>query len=516
MAETAVLLRRLNDIATIRRGGNRAQLVTAALVAGEGHLTAHGAFAVTTGAFTGRSPKDKYIVRDSLTDPHVWWDNAGAMSPGHFDLLLEDMLSHAKGKALYHEQLSAGADIGFRMAVNVLTETAWHALFIRNLLIREIGEEAAMEATILHLPSFAADPVRHGTRSGTVIALDMSRNMVLIGGSGYAGEIKKSVFSLLNFHAPLNGIFPMHCSANIGTGGDTALFFGLSGTGKTTLSSDPARPLIGDDEHLWSDNGVANIEGGCYAKTANLSATAEPEIFGAAQSFATVLENVVLDPDTGLPVFTDLSLTENTRAAYPLDTLSGVAPGGVGATPQSVVFLTADAFGVLPPIARLTPEQAVYHFLSGYTAKIAGTERGVTEPSATFSACFGAPFMSHHPRVYGDLFAGRLAESGAGVWLINTGWIGGAYGIGKRIDIAATRRLVTAALSGELADAPMRTDPHFGFDVPLAVEGLPKRLLDPRANWSDAKAYDTAAASLARMFEANMQRLERPVAMAAE
>ena len=273
--------------------------------------------------------------------------------------------------------------------------------------------------------------------------------------------------------------------------------------------------MIGDDEHLWSDNGVANIEGGCYAKTANLSAAAEPEIFGAAQSFATVLENVVLDAVTGMPVFADLSLTENTRAAYPLDTLQGVAPGGVGATPQNVVFLTADAFGVLPPIARLTPEQAVYHFLSGYTAKIAGTERGVTEPSATFSACFGAPFMSHHPRVYGDLFASRLAESGAGVWLINTGWIGGAYGVGKRIDIAATRRLVTAALSGELAGTPMRTDPHFGFAVPLDVDGLPSKLLDPRANWSDASAYDIAAASLARMFEGNMQRLERMVAVAA-
>jgi phosphoenolpyruvate carboxykinase (ATP) len=489
-------------------------MVTAALVAGEGRLTSSGALAVTTGQFTGRSPKDKYIVRDSLTEPNVWWDNAGALSPQHFDLLLEDMLEYAKGRSLYHEQLSAGADPAFRMAVSVVTETAWHALFIRNLLIRDEGEGAPMAATILHLPGFVTDPARHGTRTGAVIALDMSRNIVLIGGTYYAGEIKKSVFSLLNFHAPLNGIFPMHCSANVGADGGTALFFGLSGTGKTTLSSDPARPLIGDDEHLWSGNGVANIEGGCYAKTANLSATAEPEIYATTKRFGTVIENVVLDEVTGEPDFADLSLTENTRAAYPLEALDSVAPGGTGAAPSTVVFLTADAFGVLPPIARLNAEQAVYHFLSGYTAKVAGTERGVTEPSATFSACFGAPFMSHHPLVYGDLLEARLKQSGAQVWLINTGWIGGAYGVGKRIDIAATRRLVTAALSGELDQADMRVDPNFGFEVPLNVEGLPKRLLDPRANWSDAGAYDVAAASLARMFEGNMRRFERPAAAA--
>ena len=513
MAQTAELLRRLEGIARIRRGANRAQLVTAALVAGEGQLTNSGALAVTTGAYTGRSPKDKFIVRDALTDTHVWWDNAGSLSPRHFDQLLDDMLAHAAGRELYHEQLSAGADPNFRLAVDVVTETAWHALFIRNLL-RYRAEDAAMSATILQLPSFVADPARHGTRTGTVIALDLSRNIVLIAGTAYAGEIKKSVFSLLNFHAPLHGVFPMHCSANIGESG-TALFFGLSGTGKTTLSSDPLRPLIGDDEHLWSDHGVANIEGGCYAKTAKLSPAAEPEIHAASQSFGTVLENVVLTD--GDPDFSDLSLTENTRAAYPLATLASVVPAGVGATPNSVVFLTADAFGVLPPIARLTPAQAVDHFLAGYTAKVAGTERGVTEPTATFSACFGAPFMSHHPRVYGELFAERLADSGAAVWLINTGWIGGAYGVGRRIDIAATRRLVTAALSGELVTAPTRIDPHFGFAVPLAVEGLPAKLLDPRANWRDAAAYDVAARSLAQMFVENARRLDRqPVATAAE
>ena len=514
MAQTAELLRRLEGIARIRRGGNRAQMVTAACMAGQGQLTNAGALAVSTGAFTGRSPKDKFVVRDALTGPNVWWDNTSPMEPKSFDLLLADMLAYAKDRELYLEQLGAGADPAFHVAVDVVTETPWHALFIRNLL-RKRGDQIAMTATILQLPGFVADPLRHGTRTGTVIALDMTRNIVLIAGTAYAGEIKKSVFSLLNFHAPLRGIFPMHCSANVSMGNDTALFFGLSGTGKTTLSSDSARPLIGDDEHLWSDAGVANIEGGCYAKTAKLSAAAEPEIFAAAQSFGTVLENVVIND--GEPDFDDLSRTENTRAAYPLTTLGAVAPGGVGPAPKTVVFLTADAFGVLPPIAKLSRQQAVDLFLLGYTAKIAGTERGVTEPTATFSACFGAPFMSHHPEVYGALLADRLTTSGATVWLINTGWIGGAYGIGKRIDIAATRRLVNAALSGELADTKLRTDPNFGFAVPLAVEGLPKRLLDPRASWADADAYDQAAAKLAGMFSETARKLQRnPIAMAAE
>jgi phosphoenolpyruvate carboxykinase (ATP) len=510
MVETAELLRRLDGIATIRRGSNRAQLVQEILAAGEGQLTSAGAIAVETGSHTGRSPKDKYIVRDALTTPHVWWDNVAAMSPAQFDVLKDDMLAYAAGRTLYHEALNAGADSSFRVAVDVVTETAWHALFIRNLLIRERTGDATMPALILQLPGFVADPVRHGTRTGTVIALDMTRNIVLIAGTAYAGEIKKSVFSLINFHAPLHGIFPMHCSANVGRDGDTALFFGLSGTGKTTLSSDPDRLLIGDDEHLWSDTGIANIEGGCYAKTVNLSATAEPQIYAAAQSFGTVLENVVLDPATGLPDFADVSRTENTRAAYPLETLGEVQPGSVGPAPKTVVFLTADAFGVLPPIARLSSSEAVHHFLSGYTAKVAGTERGVTEPSATFSACFGAPFMSHHPRVYGDLLASRLAQSGARVWLINTGWTGGAYGVGKRIDIAATRRLVAAALSGELDGAEFRTDRHFGFEVPLAVDGVADKLLDPRASWQDANAYDAAASSLAGMFDANMRKLMPP------
>ncbi len=513
MAESGDIVSHLAQVAILNRAASRADLVAAACVAGNGRLSATGALSVETGIHTGRSPKDKFIVRDGQTNPHVWWDNANAMAGADFDRLLADMLASAAGRTLWHETLSAGADPAFRVGVDVVTETPWHALFIRNLL-RPAVSGTALQATILHLPCFAIDPARHGTRSGTVIALDLSRNVVLIAGTAYAGEIKKAVFSLINFHAPLRGIFPMHCSANVGPDGDTALFFGLSGTGKTTLSADPARPLIGDDEHLWSDNGIANIEGGCYAKTAHLSPVAEPEIFAASQSFGAVLENVVLGPD-GVPDFADLSRTENTRAAYPLAALGSTVPTAMGPAPRTVVLLTADAFGVLPPIARLTAEQAVELFLLGYTAKVAGTERGVTEPSATFSACFGAPFMSHHPRVYGDLFAARLRDSGAPVWLVNTGWIGGGYGVGRRIDIAATRRLVAAALSGELASGDFRTDPTFGFAVPTAVGGLPQALLDPRQNWPDGAAYDAAARRLKGLFAEAALKLAPP-ALAAE
>ena len=483
------------------------ELVARALAQGNCVLTAHGAVSVETGAFTGRSPKDKFIVRDALTESTVWWDNSGAMSPAHFDVLLKDIESHLGGQDIFRQDLLAGADPQSQYAVTVLTPSAWHALFIRNLLIRPgegiAASDTALPVTIVHAPNFKADPARHGSRTDTVIALDMSRNIVLIAGTLYAGEVKKSVFSLFNFHAPRQGVLPMHCSANLGPDGEAALFFGLSGTGKTTLSNDPARPLIGDDEHGWSENGVFNLEGGCYAKTVKLSAAAEPEIFAATRRFGTVLENVILDPQTGLPDFDDVSLTENTRAAYPLDVLPSIAPGSVGGTPKIVVFLTADAFGVLPPLAKLSTEQAVYHFLSGYTAKVAGTERGVTEPQATFSACFGAPFMSLHPTVYGGMLAERLMASGAQVWLLNTGWTGGAYGVGKRIDIASTRRLLTAALSGALDHAPTRIDPLFGFDVPEAVDGVDPRLLDPRQCWSDQDAYDAQASKLVGLFRTN-------------
>ena len=486
------------------------ELVRLALINGEAELTADGALSATTGIFTGRSVKDKFIVRDALTDQRVWWANSAAMSPVHFDTLLADFRTAFAGKSLFVEELFAGADARHRMGVTVITEMAWHALFIRNLLIRPDGVEVptapAGEVTILHLPSFKADPARHGSRTDTVIALDMSRKLVLIGGTAYAGEIKKSVFSLFNFHAPLVDVLPMHCSANVGRGGDVALFFGLSGTGKTTLSNDAERPLIGDDEHGWATDGVFNLEGGCYAKTIKLSAGAEPEIFAATRHFGTVLENVVLDPVTKVPDFDDASLTENTRAAYPLETLPIVSPGGVGGVPKTVVFLTCDAFGVLPPISQLTPEQAIYYFLSGYTAKVAGTERGVTEPQATFSACFGAPFMPLHPTVYGEMLAGRLKASGAKTWLLNTGWTGGAYGVGKRISIAATRALLKAALSGLLDDVDFRIDPVFGLAVPDSVDGVDPQLLDPRANWADKTAYDLQAEKLVELFVTNFRK----------
>ena len=490
-----------NDIAPV--------LVARALQGEECALTADGAVSVRTGAFTGRSPKDKFIVRDALTQDSVWWDNAGAMSPEHFDVLLNDAISALGGLGLFRQDLLAGADPEHQYGVTVLTPNAWHALFIRNLLIRP-GEmvptgAAPTDVTIVHVPHFQADPKRHGSRTDTVIALDMSRNIVVIAGTLYAGEIKKSVFSLFNFHAPQQGVLPMHCSANLGAEGEAALFFGLSGTGKTTLSNDPDRPLIGDDEHGWSADGVFNLEGGCYAKTVKLSADAEPEIFAATKRFGTVLENVVLD-DAHVPNFDDISLTENTRAAYPINVLPAIAKGSVGGTPKTVVFLTADAFGVLPPIARLTPDQAVYHFLSGYTAKVAGTERGVTEPQATFSACFGAPFMPLHPTVYGDMLAEKLRASGASAWLINTGWTGGGYGVGKRIDIASTRRLLSAALNGDLDDVGMRTDELFGFEVPVAVAGVNSTLLTPRLTWADAAAYDRQAMHLAGLFRANFEK----------
>jgi phosphoenolpyruvate carboxykinase (ATP) len=488
-------------------------LIEEAVGAGEGRLTTSGALSVTTAPHTGRSPQDKFIVDEDATHDRVWWATNTPMRPEAFERLLDDAIDAVSRRRLHAQTLFAGADPRHRFEVTIFTETAWHALFIRNLLIREVSLGPAEPVTILHVPSLAAEPAYHGTRSERVIALDMRRNIVVIGGTAYAGEIKKSVFSLFNFHAPADDVLPMHCSANVGRDGHTALFFGLSGTGKTTLSNDPARLLIGDDEHGWTADGVFNLEGGCYAKTVKLRASSEPEIFAAAQSPGTVLENLVIGED-GVPDFDDVTLTENTRAAYPLETLPAVARGGVGGVPKTVVFLTADAFGVLPPLARLTTEQAVYHFLSGYTAKVAGTERGVTEPSATFSAFFGAPFMPLHPRVYGRLLEDRLVASGAKVWLLNTGWTGGAHGTGRRIDLATTRRLLNAALSGELETVAMRRDPVFGLAVPVAVEDVDAKVLDPRAAWADPDAYDAAAHRLLTLFERNFERFEPRIAAA--
>ena len=500
----------LKTTGTVHYNFGPAELAEHALRRNEARLTAHGALVATTGQHTGRSPKDKFVVRDASTDSKVWWDNNRPMTPEQFSALREDFLAHAAGLDLYVQDLVGGADAANSLPTRVVTEYAWHSLFIRNLLIRPAREALAgfeQKLTIIDLPSFRADPARHGTRTETVIAVDFSRMLVLIGGTAYAGEMKKSVFTVLNYLLPERGVMPMHCSANVGpandgSDGDAAVFFGLSGTGKTTLSADPTRTLIGDDEHGWGESGIFNFEGGCYAKTIRLSAEAEPEIFATTRRFGTVLENVVLD-EARVPDFNDGSLTENTRCAYPLDFIPNASATGHAGHPRNIIMLTADAFGVMPPIARMTPAQAMYHFLSGYTAKVAGTERGVTEPEATFSTCFGAPFMPRHPSEYGNLLRELIARHGATCWLVNTGWTGGAHGTGSRMPIKATRALLTAALNGSLNAAEFRKDPNFGFEVPVAVPGVEPELLDPRQTWADPAAYDAQARKLVAMFAEN-------------
>jgi phosphoenolpyruvate carboxykinase (ATP) len=491
-------------------------LVQQAIARGEGDLGQGGAFLVSTGTHTGRSPRDKFVVREPSVEPHIWWDNTAPMSPEHFDTLHDDMRAHVRGGELFVQDLHAGADPEYRLNVRVLTELAWHGLFIRHMLRRpQAGDPVgfAPDFTILNCPSFQADPERHGCRSGTVIAISFEQRTILIGGTAYAGENKKSVFSVLNYLLPERGVMPMHCSANHAAGdpSDTAVFFGLSGTGKTTLSADPNRVLIGDDEHGWSDSGTFNFEGGCYAKTINLSPQAEPEIYATTTRFGTIVENMVYDPDTRALDFTDDSLTANMRCAYPLDAISNASPTSLGGGPRNIIMLTCDAFGVLPPIARLTPAQAMYHFLSGFTSKVAGTERGVTEPQPTFSTCFGAPFMPRRPEEYGALLRERIARSGASCWLVNTGWTGGAYGTGSRMPIAATRTLLSAALKGSLSDVEFRRDPNFGFQVPVAVPGVDAVLLDPRGTWADGAAYDFQAAKLVARFASNFAQYESHV-----
>jgi phosphoenolpyruvate carboxykinase (ATP) len=432
------------------------------------------------------------------------------MSPEHFALLHKDMLAHAAGLSLFVQDLIGGADVDYALPSRIITEFAWHSLFIRNLLIRpdrSTLERFVPGLTIIDLPSFRADPERHGCRTETVIACDLANGLVLIGGTSYAGEMKKSVFTVLNYLLPEKRVMPMHCSANVGADSDAAVFFGLSGTGKTTLSADPNRTLIGDDEHGWGEHGIFNFEGGCYAKTIRLSAEAEPEIYAATRRFGTVLENVVLD-EHGIPDLDDGSLTENTRSAYPLHFIPNAAESGTTGHPKTIIMLTADAFGVMPPIARLTPDQAMYHFLSGYTAKVAGTEKGVTEPEATFSTCFGAPFMPRHPSVYGNLLKELIDRHGVKCWLVNTGWTGGAYGTGRRMPIKATRALLASALRGDLDDVEFRTDASFGFAVPVSVEGVESGILDPRSTWPDGEAYDAQAAKLVHMFVANFAKFE--------
>ena len=498
---------------TVHYNLREAELYEQALARGEARLTAHGALVAETGQHTGRSAKDKFVLRDAKREDEIWWDNNKPMSPEHFQTLYDDFIAHAADLDLFVQDLIGGADERLQLPSRIITEYAWHSLFIRNLLIRPEREALASfdpRMTIIDLPSFRADPKRHGCRTETVIAVDFERMLVLIGGTSYAGEMKKSVFTALNYLLPAQGVMPMHCSANVGDEGDVAIFFGLSGTGKTTLSADPSRTLLGDDEHGWGEDGVFNFEGGCYAKTIRLSKEAEPEIYATTKRFGTVLENVILD-EHRRPDFHDGSLTENTRCAYPLHFIPNSSDTGIAGQPKNIIMLTADAFGVMPPIARLTPAQAMYHFLSGYTAKVAGTEKGVTEPEATFSTCFGAPFMPRHPSVYGNLLRDLIARHEVDCWLVNTGWTGGAYGVGSRMPIAATRALLSAALDGSLREVEFRTDPHFGFEVPVAVPGVDGAILDPRSTWADPAAYDRQAAKLVGMFIDNFAKFEEHV-----
>ena len=485
-----------------------APLVEHAVQRNEGLLAKDGPLVVRTGKHTGRSAQDKFTVKDELTENVIWWNKGNKpMESGAFDRLHEDFLAQlAEKKTLFVQDLYGGSQPEHRVRVRVINELAWHNLFIRTLLVRPEASELpdfVPEFTIIDLPTFRADPARHGCRCETVVAVNFSKKLILIGGTSYAGEMKKSVFGLLNFLLPQEGIMPMHCSANIGPNGDTAIFFGLSGTGKTTLSADASRTLIGDDEHGWSDTAVFNFEGGCYAKMIRLSPTAEPEIYATTKRFGTVLENVVIDPDTRELDLDDSTFAENSRGAYPIDYIPNSSEKNMGPLPKNVVMLTADAFGVLPPIARLTPDQAMYHFLSGYTAKVAGTEIGVTEPEATFSTCFGAPFMPRHPSVYGNLLKERIAKGGVDCWLVNTGWTGGKYGVGKRMPIKETRALLNAALDGSLKNAEFRKDPNFGFDVPVAVPGVDTAILDPRSTWADKDEFDRIATKLVDLFVEN-------------
>ena len=477
------------------------RLVQKSVARGESRLSATGAVVVETGAHTGRSPKDKFIVLDDETAQTVWWDNNRPMSPKHFEALKADMLQHARMHDVFVQDLEACPGADRHLSVRLVAETAWAALFLRQLLKPATAEDQFVpELTILCQPSFRANPERHGTNSESVIALDLAQNTVLIAGTAYAGEMKKAVFTVLNYHLPAQGVLPMHCSANVASDGSSALFFGLSGTGKTTLSADPARALIGDDEHGWSDAGVFNIENGCYAKVIRLDAALEPAIHRASLEFGSVLENVVMDDDSGAVDFADASKTENTRAAYTLSRISGATPEAMAAHPKVLIMLTADASGVLPPVAKLSTEQAMEQFLIGYTSKLAGTERGVKEPEATFSACFGAPFLPRPPAVYAKLLGEKIKAHDTRCYLLNTGWTGGAYGVGQRMRLSDTRSILKCIVDGSIENVAVRIDANFGFEVPIDLDGVGADLLDPRESWVDKAAYDQIAKELAGKF----------------
>ena len=489
------------------------QLVEAALRRGESVLAARGSLVSETGKRTGRSPKDKFTVKDAITADKVAWGAVNQPFPAEkFDALYERVLDYLRDKELFVQDLFCGADPKYRLPIQVINQYAWHNLFVRQLFLRPTAEELKAhkpEFTIVSAPGFLADPKRDGTNSEVFVIVNFTKRLVLIGGTQYAGEMKKSIFGVMNFVLPQRDVFPMHCSANIGEDGVTALFFGLSGTGKTTLSADPTRRLIGDDEHGWSANGVFNFEGGCYAKCIRLSEKNEPQIWNALH-FGSVLENVVLDPITRIPNYDDDSKTENTRAAYPVEFIDNAVIPGFGGHPKNVVFLTADAFGVLPPVSKLTPEQAMFHFMSGYTAKVAGTEAGVTEPQATFSTCFGAPFMPLPPKTYAEMLGRRLREHNAQCWLVNTGWQGGPYGVGKRMSLPYTRAMVNALVEGKLANVEFETEASFGFSIPKSVPGVPSELLNPRNSWKDKAAYDKMAADLSGRFAKNFEQFDAP------
>ena len=506
----------LTELSTVHWNQSAAPLYEAALRRSEGVLSIDGAFVTKTGEYTGRSPKDKFMVEDPSIQGDVWWGPVNQpISADNFSFVHSRMSHYLKGKELFVQDCFCGADPKYRLPIRIITENAWHSLFARNMFIQPNNNELIdfkPEWTVIQVPSFQSNPDTDGTKSEVCILVNIPEKTVLVGGSLYTGEIKKSIFGVMNWILPALGVMTMHCSANIGVKGDVAIFFGLSGTGKTTLSSDSTRTMIGDDEHGWSDNGVFNFEGGCYAKTINLSAEAEPEIYQASRRFGTVLENVVLHPETRLPDFDDGSLAENARSSYPINFLNNVSKTGMGGHPDNIVMLTADAFGVLPPISKLTAEQAMYHFLSGYTAKVAGTERGMSSGAeATFSTCFGAPFLPRHPTVYAKLLGDRIAKHNSDCWLVNTGWSGGVYGVGERMKISHTRAMVRAALDGKLGSVPVAPDPNFGLLVPEGCPDVPNEVLAPRNTWDDKNAYDTTAQHLAKQFEENFKDFEADV-----
>jgi phosphoenolpyruvate carboxykinase (ATP) len=494
----------------VHRNLSPVELYEHAIRRGEGVLAAGGPFCAVTSPHTGRSPNDKFLVQEPETKDRIWWGKVNRpVTPEQFDRLRAKVEAHLREQAVFVRDVFAGADPAHRVPIRFVTPNAWHALFVHNMFLRPSREDLERFSPafqVLHAPELQADPAAHGTSSGTFIVVSLAQKTILIGGTRYAGELKKSIFTLLNYLLPVKGVLSMHCSANIGPDDDSALFFGLSGTGKTTLSADPERRLIGDDEHGWSDEGVFNFEGGCYAKVIRLSRKTEPEIYATTRMFGTVLENVIVNPATRAIDLDSAEITENTRASYPIQFIPNHVPDGRGGHPRNVIFLTCDAFGIMPPIARLSPEQAMYHFLSGYTAKVAGTERGVTEPKETFSACFGAPFLPLPPDVYAQMLGELLARHDVQCWLVNTGWTGGPFGVGERMSLPHTRAMVRAALSGSLADVATRREPVFNLEVPTEIDGVPAELLDPRSTWSDPAEYDAQAARLAALFHKNFEQ----------